>query len=179
MLFALLPVRDQAHHLEAAGAMGDRLLMSLSARCGVRRQLPVRDCPFCKACFAQVMSNELRLPGGHIGGIRLKNVHDPSVEFLPPAFEEAFIGSIPHECMLERVCRLRWGTAFEHKFRRDKLLECRQKFGLTLCADGSEHSVGELATDHSRLLGGRLGGRETIQARHEAVVERGRDDERQ
>jgi len=77
---------------------------------------------------------------------------------LPPAFEEAFIGSIPHECMLERVCRLRWGTTFEHKFRRDKLLECRQKFGLTLCADGSEHSVAELATDHSRLLGGRLGG---------------------
>ena len=63
------------------------------ARCGFAR-------------FREVLRQQLRLALGRLGKAFLDNRRDPAMEHLPLAPEQAVVGSIAHQGMLEGIARL-------------------------------------------------------------------------
>ena len=98
-------VGNKADHLKSPQAVRDRLLMSLPARGMIRGTLPVGDRPFRQARLAQVVGDEFGLAGNHIGVASFENLCDPRMQVLPAALEQAPIGGVAHQRVLEGVGR--------------------------------------------------------------------------
>src|SRR3712207_1770521 len=114
--------------------------------------LPVADCSLRATGFAQVMGDQLRLAGGHVGVALLENGRGSGVQVLSLAREQALRGSISRKSVLERVTRFGGRAADGDQLRRGKLLECSMEMKPALRANLGEQFIGELPADHRRLL---------------------------
>jgi hypothetical protein len=166
------------NHLEAAQAVSDGLLVSLPSRGMVRGLLPAADGPFRQSCLAQMMGKKLRLAGNHIWMRSLQNHCDFRMQFLPSALEEAPVGGVPHQRVLEGVSRAGRRAAHGDQFNCHELPERGMEVVFILRADVGHHVIGELPAYHGGLLGHGLRSRHPVKSRHQAVVQGGRDSAR-
>ena len=72
------------------------------------------------ACGSQagqrvVLRHRLRLGLGDVGELGFQRGGDPSMDLLAPAFQQALVGGVAHQRVLERVGRLRRRAAAEHQ----------------------------------------------------------------
>ncbi len=106
------------------------------------------DRQFEQAGLARVMAEHLRLGVG--GG---EGVEDPSVDRLPLGFEQALVGGVADQRVLEAVVRLGRAAAAEDELGLEQLVESGRQLFRRLVGDRGEQAVVELAAD----AGGNLG----------------------
>src|SRR5262245_12613998 len=64
---------------------------------------PVIDCRFDKTGFSEVVSHDFRLARHSVGKLLHHCARNLTVQLLPPALEQALIGRVPHERVLEAI----------------------------------------------------------------------------
>ena len=77
--------------------------------------MPVCDCLLAEAGLREVMGEQLRLRLGNVGKAGFQLRGDVRMKLLPAAAQQAGIGRIAHQRVLEQVGGLRWCPALKHK----------------------------------------------------------------
>jgi hypothetical protein len=113
---------------------------------------------------------------GRLGEALLQRLGDPPVELLPPGLEQALVGRVPHQRVLERVARP--AAAPEDQLRRLELAERVAQPVVAEPGHGRQQLAAELPPDHRRDLGHLLDRRQPVQPGHERVLERRGDRQR-
>src|SRR5262245_66192698 len=86
-----------------------------AAECEIASLEPVSDGGIDKAGFGEVASHDFRLARHDIVKSLLKCARNLAVQLLPAAFEQALIGRIPHQRVLEAVNGFRRLATAEHE----------------------------------------------------------------
>ena len=108
---------------------------------------PVIDGGFNKAGCREVVCHDFRLARHDVGKALLECARNLAVQLLPAAPEQALIGRIPHQHVLEAVNGIRRLAAAEHEFRLLELGECMGQCGLVAANQRAQQGIGELASD--------------------------------
>ena len=78
-----------------------------------------------KPGFGAVVGEDLGPRGGEVGEPLLQDLRHPRVQLLPPAFQQARVGGLLHQRVLEDVRRVGRQAAPEEQLRSDQLLQRR------------------------------------------------------
>ncbi len=126
-----------------------------------------------------MVSHDFRLACDNVWKLFFHLARDLAVQLLPPALEQALIGHVPHQSVLEAIDRFRWLAMAEHEFSFLKLGE--SLFQCRLFAPGhlTNEGVGELAPDSGSDLADLFHRRHPVEACHQGVLECRRNGERQ
>ena len=128
---------------------------------------PVVNSEFDEAGFTIVMGEQLRRGHGTVGELVFQDLRDPGVYLPAPTLEQAGIGHIPDERMLERVTGIGRGAAAEQQADVDNSGERLPQIRLAERRDGREQFVGELTPERCALLRRFLGRAQPIEPRYQ------------
>src|SRR5262249_58452405 len=97
---------------------------------------------------------------------------DAPMQHFATTLEQALIGSVPHQRVLEAVDGFRRLAAAEHDFRMLKLGECTLQCGLVAAHQPAQQGIGELAPDGGTDLTDLLYWRQTVEPRPQRPLAR-------
>ena len=110
----------------------------------------------------------------------LEDRGDAGVQLLPATAQQAAVGRLLDQCVLEAVGRLRRRAAPEHQLGIDQLLQGLLQIALAQWRHRGQQRIGELAPDRRTDLRHLLDRSEAVEARHQRVVQgRGNRERRQ
>ena len=121
------------------------------------------------------MCDEFRLRFDRAGELVLEGFGNPTVELLTFPSQQARVRRILQERVLEYVRAVRRLTLAEDNFGSRELRQgiLQQQSGAR--SHAFEQSVGELTADRSRYLRDLFDGSESVETRHQRIVQRRRD----
>src|SRR6202040_835439 len=105
---------------------------------------PVIDGGVNKARFREVMSHHFRLARHDVRKPVLEQARNLAVQLMPAALEQALIGRIPYQRMLEAVNGFRRLATAEYESGMLELGECMLQCGLVASNQRLHQGVGKL-----------------------------------
>src|SRR5262249_49098887 len=121
---------------------------------------PPFDRSFREACMRQMMPDDLWLGVCNRWELVAQGLGDACVQHLETTLEQALIGSVPHQRVLEAVDGFRRLAAAEHDFRMLELGECTLQ--IVAAHQRAQQGIGELAPDGGTDLTAILSWRQTV-----------------
>ena len=128
--------------------------------------------------FGEVARHDFRLARHDVGKSLLECARNLAVQLLPAALEQALIGRIPHQRVLEAVDGFRRLALTVHELRLLELGECILQCALVASNQHAQQGIGELAPDGAADLADLLHRRQAVEPRHQRVLKGVRDGER-
>ena len=125
-----------------------------------------------------MMGEEFRLGLHDIGELFAQDFGDALMQDLPAALQEALIGRVLYQRVLEAVARLGRGPVAEHQPGILQLGERGAQRRLVAADDGMEQRVGKFPPDRGADLCDLLHRGEAVEARHQRILQRRGDGER-
>lgn len=127
----------------------------------------------------EVLCEDLRLHGLHLGEPLPQHVGDPQVEILARRSDQRLVGCVAHEDVPEEVALRPRAPAMKDQPARAQLDEILAQTRLVAAGDCADHLVAELPAQHGGELGGLPGARrEPVEAGGQEVAETRRNGER-
>jgi hypothetical protein len=124
--FLLCPlgrIGQARQHLQPLAEMRDRLHVSRAFHRALAGALPVADRLLLQIRPGIVPGQQLRLGFGEFREVRLQHLGDAGVQLAPSAAQQALIGRVPHQRVLEGIERSERVTPAKHQLGGDQLLE--------------------------------------------------------
>src|SRR5262249_27489216 len=110
--------------------MAQRLTVASSSRCRLRRGQPLRNCRVDQSGLGMVQREKLGLRFHEVGEATLKRSRYVAVYPLATTVQQALVGRILYQRVLESVSRLRRAAAAEDELACSQLVERLLKPGL-------------------------------------------------
>ena len=107
--------RQGVEHVNAAAEMRGGFDIGRARDRPLAGAMPVCDCLLAEAGLREVMGEQLRLRLGTVGKAGFQLRGDVRMKLLPAAAQQAGIGDIAHQRVLEQVGGLRRRAALKHK----------------------------------------------------------------
>ena len=123
--------------------------------------------------------DQLRLRFDKLWKPRFDRCGDPRVQLLAASLEQAFVGGIAHQGVLEHVSGGGREASPENELCGNQAIKRRGEFRLGHRYDGRKQLVVEFAADTGSDLGHLLHRSETVEPGHQRIVQRRRDRQRQ
>ena len=111
-----LSVRRLVRHRDRLAEMGDRLLEGRAAQGLVARLAPPFDRKVVEAGLGEMMGDDFRLGCGALGLIA-QDFGGAAVQRLPAALEQAVVGGVLDQRVLEAIIRLEAGALGDEEVR--------------------------------------------------------------
>ncbi len=147
-------------HRDRLAEMGNRLLESRAAQSLVASLAPPFDRDIVEPGLCEVMRDRFRL------GLQIAQyLGRAAVERLSAALEQAVVGGVLDQRVLEAIVRLRAAALDDQKVGLGEPLQRRAQSGLVETGDRLEQRVGEIAPQHRAELRGLPRGAEPVEAR--------------
>ena len=150
--------------------MGDRLLEGRAAQGLVARSSPPFDREIVEAGFREVVGDRFGLGLGVA-----EDLGRAAVERLAAALEQAFVGSVLDQGVLEAIIGLRACVLDDQKVGLGEPLQRRAQAGLVESGDRLEQREGEIAPQHRADLRDLPRRPEPVEARSERLLQGRRD----
>src|SRR5215813_11447971 len=130
---------------------------------------PIIDCGFNETGFSEVVCHNFRLARHNVGKL-LHCARNLAVQSLPAALEQALIGRIPHQRVLEAIDSIWWLTTSEYKLSMFEFGECVLQYGFVASGQLAHQGIGELPPDRCPDLADLLHRRQAVEPRHQRVL---------
>src|SRR5215831_15259754 len=130
---------------------------------------PIVDCGFNETGFSEVVRHDFRLARHNVGKL-LHCARNLAVQSPPAALEQALIGRIPHQRVLEAIDRIRWLTSSEYELSMFEFCECMLQYGFVASGQLAHQEIGEVPPDGCPDLADLLHRRQAIEPRHQRVL---------
>ena len=128
--------------------------------------------------FGEMVRHDFRLARHRVGKLLFEHARNLAVQLLPPALEQALIGRIPHQRVLEGVDGVRRLAAAEHELRLLELARARAATRSRRVRPMHAAGIGKFAPDGGADLADLLHRRQAVEPRHQRILKRCRDGER-
>ena len=158
-------------HLHRLPEMRDRLLERRTVKRKVARPAPIFDRGLSEARLREVMGEQFGLGLDDVGKMLAQRLRDLLMQDLPPALEQAFVGGVADQSVLERVARGRQLAGAEDELRILQLRERGPQRWLVVADDGVQQGIGEFAPNRRADLRDVLNRGEAIEARHQRILQ--------
>src|SRR5262245_52684943 len=116
-----------------------------------------------KTGFREVLRHDFRLARHDVGKPLLEYACNLAVQLLSTALEQALIGRIPYQRVLETVNRFGRLATAKHELSVLELGECVLQIGLGASSHRAQQGIGEIASDGGADLTNFLHRRETVE----------------
>jgi hypothetical protein len=137
---------------------------------------PVLERLLEEACLHAVVGEDFRPCGDDVRELLLQHVRHAGVQLLAPALEQAGVGGLLHQRVLEHIDRLRRQAAAEDQPRADEPIERQGQPGSVQAGRVGQQLMRKLPADRSSDLRHLPGHRaETVEPRQQRGVKCGRD----
>jgi hypothetical protein len=144
-LIGLARACERFRHLYRLPEMRDRLLERRTVKRKVARPAPIFDRGPGEARLREVMGEQFGLGLDDVGEMLAQRLRDLLMQDLPPALEQAFVGGVADQSVLERVARGRRLAGAEDELRILQLRERGPQRRLVAADDGVQQGIGEFA----------------------------------
>ncbi len=159
-----------AEQIKPARIVSDGFCMCGSGGGAIARALPVADGLLGLSSFGEVSRHDFRLEFRRIREFLAQDRSDAPMQRLARRAQQALVGHVLNQGVLEHTGRLAAGAAALDEPRCVELVERQFDFPRRLLANRAEQLVGELATERRSHLSDGFTHRQTVQPRHERIL---------
>ena len=152
--------------------MRDRLLKGRAAKREIARLAPVFNRGLGEARLGEVMGDQFRFSLDDTREFFAQGFGDAPMQDLPPAPQQAFVGRVLHERVLEAVACFGRGSVAKHQLGFLQFRQSACQRGLVAPDHGVQQRVREFACDRGADLCDLLHRHEAIEARHQRILQR-------
>jgi hypothetical protein len=131
--------------------MCDRLLEGGAAQSLVARLAPPLDREVVESCLGEMMGDDFRLGCGALGVIA-QDFRRTAVQGLAAALEQAVVGRVLDQRVLEVIARSRAGAICDEQVRAGEPVERGLEGGIVDSANSPQQRVGEISPQHGADL---------------------------